>query len=365
MAISIPALLDAQLDALQVTMRPVEDGATFTDSFSAAPYVRGNRVADIVRLFTDLCNSGTLTGVGVHTAADATNNISVAPLCTDQAEANTLLNALDDGTGESGGGMSAHFLIVGSNEHIGADVTSDLSGAVAATTLGTSITLANLIKEQFNIHLALNGATGHYGPELTNKIRSPDASDLASVIVLANELRTKYNAHCANIKAGSVNSVIDNAAITTVNSLIGATITFAGNVTTALAGLTRVINSNTVNHAWFMEALPAAPAVGDTFTIDWSTVDASLDQLTGSKGMGNSQSDPYGPGPSLINALMIIIEQLGGTLPAYMDVSADAEPFSIGSPQAGGGSLGSGGLILIADALEVMRTTIAAWTVPA
>jgi len=355
MAIVIPALLDAQLDALQVELRPIEDAVTKADSFPTPPYVRGNRVADIIRLFTDLCNSGTLTGTGIHTAADATNVIT-APAATDQGTANALLNDIK-------AMYNLHRVMVGSNEHIGADVTNIVTAANASD-LATSLTLAADINAIFNAHLALNAATGHYGADIANVLLVADPTDLDTVVAFANTAAAAYTAHIADIDAGSVRSACDNAAITGVNSLVGATITFNGNVTAALAGLTRVVNANSVNLLQFAEALPSAPAVGDTFTVDWSTVDKDLDVLTGGKGMGNSQSDPYGPGPSLINALMVIISQLGGSLPAYMDAKTDAEPFSVGSPQAGGGTLGSGGAALIADALEVMRTTIVAWTVP-
>ena len=365
MAIAIPALVDAQLAALRASMEPVEDPATNVDSYAAAPGAIGNRCADMFDLLVSLCDSGTLTGVGVHTAADATNNIAVAAAATDLPSVQTLLNAMRDGTGEAGGGIAAHFLIVGASEHIGADVTNVITAA-AATNQATANTLANDLKAQFNGHLLLNGATGHYGPELTNTIISPDATDLATSITLANELRTKYNAHCANINAGSLYSVIDNAAITGVNSLIGATLTFAAATTTvALRDVSRVVTRNGVNHVELSEALPALPVVGDTFTIAFTSVDADIAELRGTgRSYGASQSNPYGPGPSFVNAVLKVLGQLGVAAPAYLN-SASAEPFGLGSPHAGhGGVHGHAALILASDMLQQVRDAVAAYTVP-
>ncbi len=370
MAIAIPAIVDAQLALIQAALRPVKDAATNTDSLSSPPYALGNRVADILRLLTELCGSGTLTGVGVHTAADATNNIAVAAVATDLATSQTLLNAMRDGTGEAGGGVAAHFVIVGANEHIGADITNAIT-AIAAVGLPTALLLANDIKAQLNGHLLLNAATGHYGPELTNTILSPDATDLPTVIVLANELRAKYNLHVANIAAGSLSSFIDNAAITGVSSLVGATVTFAAATTTvALRDIVRTISASNVNGFQFSEALPAVPVIGDTLTLAWSGVDAQLAVLDGGKGTGNSQSQPYSDGRNMLNACVLIIQQLGGALPAYVDLLHSAEPYNgvqggWANPHSGGGTRGHGGGALVADLLEVVRDTVNAWTVPA
>jgi hypothetical protein len=372
MAIAIPAIVDANLAAIQASLRPVQDAATGIASSAVPPYGLGNRIADLLRDLTGLIDVTGLTGVGVHTAADATNNIAVAAAATDLATAQTLLNAMRDGTGEAGGGMAAHFLIVGASEHIGADVTSVITAA-AATNLATAATLANDLKTQFNLHLALNGATGHYGPELTNIVSTPDATAvLAEVIALANDLRAKYNAHCANIDAGSVRSVIDNAAFTTANSLIGAVATFDGNVTAALAGLTATVVANGVNDLQFggPDTLPAAPAVGDTFDLAYSGVDVQIGVLDGGKGQGAAQSNPYGDGRSMINAIALLVERLGGTMPSYFSAINSSEPYELAAggwanPHSGGGARGHGGALLIADLLQVARDTVAAYTVPA
>jgi hypothetical protein len=276
--------------------------------------VEANRIADIIDLLAGLCDSGTLTGVGIHAAADATNTIAVAADATDQSTANTLLNAMRDGTGEAGGGVAAHYVIVGSSEHIGADVTNVIAAA-AATDLATSITLVNELKLDTNAHMLLNAATGHYGPDLANTIISPDATDLASVIVLANEIKAKYNLHCANISAGGLTSVVDNGAFTTNGSLVGSTITFAAATTTAaLRGLTRTITAHTnANHLLFHEALPTAPVIGDTWTLAFSVADAEIAVLRQGRGTGGMGPDPYKSGPNILNSMLKMLELLGST----------------------------------------------------
>jgi hypothetical protein len=363
MAIAIPAIIDTQI--LRAQLEPVVTGATNTASSPRPPIVNANRFADLIDLLAGLIDSGTLTGVGVHTAADATNNIAVAPAASDLPTLQTLLNALAAGTGEAGGGYAAHRIIVGASEHIGADVTNVVTAA-AASNLATSITLANDLKVQFNAHLLLNAATGHYGRELTNTIVSPDATVLADCITLANEMRTNYNAHLANISAGSLRSVIDNGAFTGANSLVGATITFAAATTTvALRDVVRTVVSNGLNDLLLSgAALPAVPVVGDTWTLEFTAVDSDVAALRQEKGMGSSASNPYGSGPSIANLSLKMLTQMNAAVPSYLG-TASAEPFNLCSPHGGGdGAHGHAGATLMGDLLQRIRNAVAAYTVP-
>lgn len=357
MAISIPAAVSTVLTTLQADLRSNKTLATNTASRPSPPYALGNRIADFIGLLSDLIDSGTLTGVGIHTAADSTNTISAAD-ASDQATANTLLNELKTD-------YNAHRAIVGSSEHIGADATNTVTAA-DATNLATSITLVNEIKAAYNAHLALNGATGHYGPDIVNTVSVADAADLAGVIALANAIKAAYTAHIANIKAGSPKSVVDNAAFTGTDALVGATITFAAaTTTTALQGLSRKVVGSTANVLYLDRVLPTSPVVGDTFTLDYTVVDAELETLRGGKSLGDSQSNPYGSGPALANALLKMIAGLGATPSSYLDAAA-AEPFGLFSPHgAGGGQWGHGGGDILAVLLEEAKDAVAAYTVPA
>jgi len=169
---------------------------------------------------------------------------------------------------------------------------------------------------------------------------------------------------------GTATSVVDTAAFTGVNSLIGCKVTFVGNITAALAGVSAYVVSNTVDALFFAPgALPGTPAAGDTYAVEFTAVDADLAALAGDKGLGDSDSNPYGPGPSFVNAVVKVMQAVGATMPGYLDtqdkITAIAEAFHVGSPHAGAGSQGHGGAALIADMLQQARDAVAGYTVPA
>ena len=67
MAISIPALVDAQINALRASVQPVVNATTNTASYILPPYARTKVAADLVRILTNLIDSGTLTATGGDT----------------------------------------------------------------------------------------------------------------------------------------------------------------------------------------------------------------------------------------------------------------------------------------------------------
>lgn len=169
---------------------------------------------------------------------------------------------------------------------------------------------------------------------------------------------------------GTATSVQDTGAFTGVNSLVGAKVTFDGNITAGLANVEGYVVSNTVNELFFAAGvLPATPAAGDTFAVEFASVDADLSAMAGGKGLGASSSNPYGPGPSFVNAVAKLIGALGATAPSYLDtqakITAVAEAFGVGSPHAGAGSQGHGGAALVADMLQQARDAVAGYTAPA
>jgi hypothetical protein len=169
---------------------------------------------------------------------------------------------------------------------------------------------------------------------------------------------------------GTVKSVQDTGAFTGVNALVGCKVTFVGNVTAALAGVEAYVVSNTVNELFFAPgAIPATPQAGDTYSVEFTAVDVDLAALAGGKGMADSASNPYGPGPSFVNAVAKLMQAVGATFPSYMDtqakITAIAEAFHVGSPHAGAGSQGHGGAALVADMLQQVRDAVAGYTAPA
>ena len=75
-----------------------------------------------------------------------------------------------------------------------------------ATKLSTSITRANDIKSKYNTHRA--STTYHYTADGTNDADATNASDLASLITLVNQLKEMMNLHAASgVAAKSVRLV--------------------------------------------------------------------------------------------------------------------------------------------------------------
>jgi len=163
---------------------------------------------------------------------------------------------------------------------------------------------------------------------------------------------------------GTATTLVDTGAYT-AGSLVGAKVTFVGDVTAALAGVSAYVIANTTGVLTFAGgALPTAPMTGDTYSIEFTSIDKDLVVLEGGKGKGDSQSNPYGSGPNFVNAVVLLLQLLGASVPSYLGASA-AEPFHIGSPHAGAGSQGHGGGYLISAALQAARDAVAAFTAPA
>jgi hypothetical protein len=96
--------------------------------------------------------------------------------------------------------------------------------------------------------------------------------------------------------------------------LAGSTITFAdATTTTALQGVSATIASHTASVLTLTADLPAIPIEGDTFVLEYSVSDADLAVLQQGKSTGESGSNPGSSGPSMVNAMLKVLEQLGKT----------------------------------------------------
>lgn len=89
---------------------------------------------------------------------------------------------------------SACSASTGQGAHIAADSTNTIGAA--ATDEASAITLANDIKSKFNTHRA--STSYHPTADSTHAISSTDASDAASLYTLVNELYTDVAAHIAS-----------------------------------------------------------------------------------------------------------------------------------------------------------------------
>jgi len=355
MAIAIPALIDTQLTAFRTSMQPKQDSVTKTESFVVAPGVLGNRAADLLDILANLVDVTGLVTTGTHVAADAANGVS-SPTATNQATADTMAD-------EMKGDYNAHRVVTPA-VHGAADATNVVTALGSDGSEARLVLLANDIRVQVLAHMA-RVTTATHGVADPNVVTVAACTDTATAVTLMNHLKLIYNAHIANINGVSATGVADLGAYTGVNALVGAKVTFTGNITTALTGKYAFVISNTTGVLYFAPgSLPASPRTGDTYSVEFAAIDKDLAALRGGKGLGDSASNPYGPGPSLINALMVMIAQLGGAVPSYLTAVA-AQPFGIGSPHAANPSgRGSAAMILMAEAMLAARDTVAAYTKP-
>lgn len=139
------------------------------------------------------------------------------------------------------------------------------------------------------------------------------AQDMASVLELLQDALDLPAVLTAT--GGTARSIQDTGAFV-ANSQIGNTVLFTGNVTAGLAGKSAVVVSNTANELFFANgAIPATPAVGDTYRIVGSLVQDIVSKLRDGRASGDSPAgNEYGDSRLVTDALVRMARQLGGTV---------------------------------------------------
>lgn len=139
------------------------------------------------------------------------------------------------------------------------------------------------------------------------------AQDMASVLELLQNALDLPAALTAT--GGTATSVQDTGAFV-ANSQIGNKVIFTGNTTAALAGVEAVVVSNTANALFFANgALPATPAVGDTYRIVGALVEPIVEELRDGRSSGSAPAaNVYGDSRLVVDALVRMIRQLGGSV---------------------------------------------------
>jgi hypothetical protein len=84
--------------------------------------------------------------------------------------------------------------------HKVADTVIQAAVATEPSATASCITFLNAAKAAWAVHIA--STTYHYNADATNTIAAADATDEASAITLATEMKTDVNAHLANGLAG-------------------------------------------------------------------------------------------------------------------------------------------------------------------
>jgi hypothetical protein len=170
---------------------------------------------------------------------------------TDLASAYTLANELK-------ADYNDHRTDVTNDCH-GADDDTNVIAAANATTLDTLITLVTELKADYNAHIANTGgsfhatadavnvatsddpqtAAVHEQDDTTNTIAAADASDLASLLTLAAELKLDYNAHLSQANVHDADDTTNTVAATPDGvSLVSDTYGTSGSILVVTAGAT-------------------------------------------------------------------------------------------------------------------------------
>src|SRR5690606_27058094 len=110
-------------------------------------------------------------------------------------------------------------------------------------------------------------------------------------------------------------SVQDTGAFV-AGSQVGKLVVFTGDTTAALAGVEARVVSNTTDELFFAsDALPAAPAAGDTYRIVGGLADAAISELRDGRGLGDAPAgNVYGDSRLVTDILVRMVRQLGKTV---------------------------------------------------
>jgi hydroxymethylpyrimidine pyrophosphatase-like HAD family hydrolase len=109
--------------------------------------------------------------------------------------------------------------LIGNAESIYHKGVDDKVVVANATDLATSITLANQLKAQANIHLASTGLSGLHLVASAETIAAADATDQATAITLANEIKADYNTHLTESGIHLVNDSTNTVAAADASDL--------------------------------------------------------------------------------------------------------------------------------------------------
>lgn len=146
------------------------------------------------------------------------------------------------------------------------------------------------------------------------------AQDMATVLDLLQDYGFTQSSVLTAV-SGTVRTVVDGASTFVANTQIGNTVTFTGNTTAALAGVSRrVVRNTTISLTFEGDDLPAAPAVGDTYTIQGTMfqefITALLESTTSNpKGLADAPAGSvYGGRRLAIGGIMKGVENLGSSV---------------------------------------------------
>ena len=177
----------AFVNASEITVTGIVDGDVDTEVF-ALTGTDGGQTLYGTKLFEQV------TAIDVDEQGDTDGTISVGVAGVPEAAA--ILNR-------------AKAIL---NQHYAEPVTHQLqttaliSTADADEVLAGANTLANAIKASYNTHRTAGGV--HYNNDATNAVAATDATTIATLYTLANEIKTDVTAHVANATPGAAINLI-------------------------------------------------------------------------------------------------------------------------------------------------------------
>lgn len=128
-------------------------------------------------------------GENPHLVDDSSNGVSAADAGT--------LDAVADIEHAIEVGMTAHC--ASTSVHRAADSTNTPSGFSAASTYAKVKALADDLRTKYNAHRILTASSVHAGADTTNTVVATTIASKATAITVLNALKTAFNAHCGNV----------------------------------------------------------------------------------------------------------------------------------------------------------------------
>ena len=160
----------------------------------AVPDMMKNVFRNLVETVNDLRAQFIAASSGAHYVTDVWANKSGSPPVADGAAMWAWLNDVKDK-------MNGHLSKSGGLVHYKSSNTGVT--AADATDLATSITLANELKADINTHFTEGlASTVHLATPATAAVAAANASDEATLVTLVAEIQTKWNAHLVDAFLG-------------------------------------------------------------------------------------------------------------------------------------------------------------------
>lgn len=217
-----------------------------------------------------------------------------------------------------------------------ADDTANATTSARATDLATAITLANEMKADFNAHIA--STTFHTAADTTNAVTSANATDQATLNTLLNEMKADFNAHRQT--ASGNHSFLDMAHVTI--SADATTLATSLTLVNEMADTSAVANGNDYNShriaiAWKFTLAGILPGTYDIGIKSDQTISMLCEDVVIAKGVATRVG---------LQGHTSVVAQLGGMWQGDLDGNDTITIVDVTTPNnafgKGGGCNGAG-----------------------